>query len=292
MVLLTKLTLALSRVHPLAYLLTFLIAIPSFAFLYFFATPKGFYAPYSRYEPRAVSDTLQLASLIETALHRSLDARPKQESVVGNWKLDPDSVRVDNVNSTDGTNLWFRVSFSADGIGESSGMKRANWSIFLTVSERPTHAIISGDVDSLATYRVPDIDFSRYTSPFKEQYEELFRTVFGQKEFFGIPTPALALKGLEELQFREYLHHIKGDPATINADLPRMIYLSAVVITTLGFGDILPVTPGARILVAMEAITGIVFAGLFLNALAYHAISSLGQTRESESGRGAHGGDT
>ena len=266
MVLLTKLTLALSRVHPLIYLLNFLTAIPAFAFLYIFVAPQGFYVPYARYEPSAVSDTLQLASILEGALHRSFDARTGQEFVVGNWKL----------------------SFSADGIGKLSGAKQVGWSTIVTVSEHPTYAIIP-DPNSITTYRIPDVDFSKYASPFKEEYEELFKLVFGQNEFFVALTPALALSGPEELRFRRYLLGVKGDPSSISGDLPRMIYLSAVVITTLGFGDIIPITPEARILVAMEAITGIVFAGLFLNALAYRALSTLGQKRGSRVGGGHTG---
>ncbi|TBZ35965.1 two pore domain potassium channel family protein [Rhizobium leguminosarum bv. viciae] len=47
-----------------------------------------------------------------------------------------------------------------------------------------------------------------------------------------------------------------------------MTYVSAVVITTLGLGDIVPISPMARTLVAAEAVIGILLAGLFLNALA------------------------
>lgn len=49
----------------------------------------------------------------------------------------------------------------------------------------------------------------------------------------------------------------------------RMLYLSAVTVTTVGYGDIVPLTDTARIGVACEAILGIVLVGLFLNALAY-----------------------
>ena len=50
-----------------------------------------------------------------------------------------------------------------------------------------------------------------------------------------------------------------------------MLYFSAVVITTLGLGDIVPLTDWARSLVAAEAVLGIVFAGLFINAAASRA---------------------
>lgn len=49
----------------------------------------------------------------------------------------------------------------------------------------------------------------------------------------------------------------------------RMLYLSAVTVTTVGYGDIVPLTDVARTAVALEAIGGIVLIGLFLNALAH-----------------------
>jgi hypothetical protein len=50
-----------------------------------------------------------------------------------------------------------------------------------------------------------------------------------------------------------------------------MLYFSAIVISTVGFGDIVPMTPIARFLVAVQAILGVSLAGLFLNALAHRA---------------------
>jgi hypothetical protein len=47
----------------------------------------------------------------------------------------------------------------------------------------------------------------------------------------------------------------------------RMFYLSAVTITTLGYGDIVPISNVSRLLVASQAIIGVVLIGLFLNAL-------------------------
>ena len=47
----------------------------------------------------------------------------------------------------------------------------------------------------------------------------------------------------------------------------RMVYLSTVTITTLGYGDIVPITPLARTLVGAEAVVGMLVIGLYLNAL-------------------------
>ena len=50
-----------------------------------------------------------------------------------------------------------------------------------------------------------------------------------------------------------------------------MLYLSVVTITTLGYGDIVPITPLARFFTGIEALGGIVLIGLFLNSLAYES---------------------
>lgn len=55
------------------------------------------------------------------------------------------------------------------------------------------------------------------------------------------------------------------DPRTAFA---RMMYFSAVNLTTLGYGDITPITTRTRMLVALQSVLGIVFMGMFLNALA------------------------
>lgn len=59
-----------------------------------------------------------------------------------------------------------------------------------------------------------------------------------------------------------------GFPSSqVPGQLARMMYLSAITITTVGFGDILPLSTPARLAVASEAVLGIVLAGLFLNSL-------------------------
>jgi hypothetical protein len=59
-----------------------------------------------------------------------------------------------------------------------------------------------------------------------------------------------------------------GSPAPLEGSFLRFIYLSGATITTLGYGDIVPITDRARGLVVFEAILGIVLIGFFLNSLA------------------------
>jgi hypothetical protein len=61
----------------------------------------------------------------------------------------------------------------------------------------------------------------------------------------------------------------------------RMLYLSAMTVTTVGYGDIVPLTDMARMAVSSEAIFGLVLIGLFLNALAHELHSNNSQSSNS-----------
>ena len=63
----------------------------------------------------------------------------------------------------------------------------------------------------------------------------------------------------------------KGNPSALTGFFGRMLYFSATTITTVGFGDILPLSATARALAGLEAIAGWLVAGLFLNAIAWRA---------------------
>jgi hypothetical protein len=80
--------------------------------------------------------------------------------------------------------------------------------------------------------------------------------------------PVLSLSSQNWTKLKQFYDVLRGDPAAASDQLWRMFYLSATTITTLGFGDITPVTTKARMFVTGEAVFGVIFVGLFLNALA------------------------
>jgi hypothetical protein len=59
-----------------------------------------------------------------------------------------------------------------------------------------------------------------------------------------------------------------GHPSRSSGEWFRMFYLSATTMTTIGFGDIVPITPLARGWVTSQAIAGVVLIGLFINDVA------------------------
>ncbi len=80
-------------------------------------------------------------------------------------------------------------------------------------------------------------------------------------------TAGLNLTLSQVRQLRALVDAVKGDPAAIRGSYLRMLYMSASTITTVGFGDVVPVSTRARLLVGSEAVAGVVCAGLFVNAL-------------------------
>jgi hypothetical protein len=73
-------------------------------------------------------------------------------------------------------------------------------------------------------------------------------------------------------------HAYTGNPSQTSGLFPRMLYFSATTATTLGLGDIQPVSSEARNAVTIEAIAAILFAGLFLNAIAWRRRPGPGET--------------
>ena len=65
-----------------------------------------------------------------------------------------------------------------------------------------------------------------------------------------------------------YVDDVNGLPQSYShLNYFRMLYFSASTITTVGFGDILPISIDMRMLVTLEAVLGPIIVGLFLNSL-------------------------
>ncbi len=59
----------------------------------------------------------------------------------------------------------------------------------------------------------------------------------------------------------------KGFPKNLSGEFFRMLYLSAGIATTMTFGDILPITSIARILIIVQNLITLVFLGLLIEAI-------------------------
>jgi hypothetical protein len=62
---------------------------------------------------------------------------------------------------------------------------------------------------------------------------------------------------------KAWINDMQGDLSHSSGEWVRMFYLSATVMTTIGFGDIVPITPLTKGRVASQAIVGAILVGLF-----------------------------
>lgn len=92
---------------------------------------------------------------------------------------------------------------------------------------------------------------------------ELFdRSLQGNNYAMDLPNELCGdIKGYAESQ--------RGFPTRVKGGLSRMFYFSVITQTTLGYGDIVPISDRARTLVGAQSILGIILVGLFLNSLAH-----------------------
>lgn len=98
---------------------------------------------------------------------------------------------------------------------------------------------------------------------------------FGKHSAFIVGVPGkvnpsalgLDLPGNVSQVIQDLLGSYEGKPADASGLYWRMLYVSATTITTLGIGDIQPVSNTARVLLTAEAVSGVLLAGLFLNAI-------------------------
>ena len=58
-----------------------------------------------------------------------------------------------------------------------------------------------------------------------------------------------------------------GSPQEIPATFGRMIYLSITTITTLGYGDIVPLTDRSQFFTGIEATVGVILLGLLISSM-------------------------
>jgi len=90
---------------------------------------------------------------------------------------------------------------------------------------------------------------------------DTYRGVDGKHHMYLPISPGLSERILA------FAKGMRGRPTHLPGNFVRMFYLSAVTVTTLGYGDIVPLTTRARLLITAEAILGIILIGFFLNSL-------------------------
>ena len=71
----------------------------------------------------------------------------------------------------------------------------------------------------------------------------------------------------DDRKFRNSASLLRGEPPGESFGFWRMMYVSGVILSTIGFGDFVPVTDPSRFLVLVEGFAGVLTLGMFLFSL-------------------------
>jgi hypothetical protein len=253
----------LARVPPGVWALTYLVMLFLFASLYDHV-PGAFYHATVKYETVINDDAGRLLKGLTDEVRRTFVASHGGEVVVADgWRVDVTKLRAT------------AVSFPDTEPGQQVADVR-----FSIELEQPDPYVVAyvpfsvrfpvRSVFSTGSPGARDrLDIKPLTSTASQLIEVPLQVLFPYKPN-GWRNESQALLPLSDdldQGVKGFWRATQGFPSSLSGNYWRMLHLSAVTITTLGYGDILPVTMLARSLVAAEALLGVVVNGLFVNSL-------------------------
>ncbi|HEY4942899.1 MAG TPA: potassium channel family protein [Rhizomicrobium sp.] len=252
---------ALSGTHPLIYLLLYLLAIPVFATVYC-VLPSGIYAPYAHLENGGRDDIKEVQIMLAQAIQRQLRSSGSQKrDVPDRWNLESEFIA--GVFDLDSSKISFDLYVMAhDRTNAAPGLMQFPVRITIPFFSR---MISYADTNHPRYFRVPVFERAPNWSKYLDSPID---SVIPQLES---DLRVIELKREEEMALERLFRGAAGDATAVSGVYGRMFYFSAMVQTTVGFGDIVPMTMLMRLLVALQAMLGIAFVGLFLNAVAFRA---------------------
>jgi hypothetical protein len=245
---------------PWQWGLAFVALIPVFGAIYGQLGPGSFYDANIQREPSMIAD----AQLVSKAITDDID-RPRPDPVwrtrSGLLQLEPETLKANSIRYTPDGRLLIDIQ---------GDYRRARGSITSQQSFDEWLRVFTFDAPrdvgpTLAGYavQVSDVD-GELSQPSGSDPPTAF-IVPPVPRGVAPPSGAATILLLRLPTFNTLTHLYRaaaGDPWYASGRWWR------VTVTTLGFGDITPVTGAARASVALEAMLGIVLIGLFINSVA------------------------
>jgi hypothetical protein len=243
---LRSVSLSAAAVPSLAWGMLYLLSIPVFAAIYTQFAGEFFHG---------------------TAVHESSVAQDRAEledrlrnSIITNFK----SVHGESQQLAQGFNPHVRLSRLS-----TSSARQTTAFAFETMGASVTAKLVFADYESTKTVFYK-LDVSG-NGAIVENPHATFPCPFSLRgSIFKDTDACMSIDFDTSKKIETYLDSLDGFPSALSGGhFWRMLYFSAVTITTLGYGDIVPLTTRARIVVTAQVIWGPLAFGLFLNSLAY-----------------------
>jgi hypothetical protein len=163
------------------------------------------------------------------------------------------------------SSIKFKMRVEYWGIGSQNEGVQQVLNVLITLPDTPFFSMLDTNTNEWTYYKSPEIENVRQL-PIDAKF--LFPYNHGDEGIDWTKPILLPISTQLNDQIIAFSLTSKGFPTQSSGSYARMMYFSAVTITTLGYGDIVPITTWARLIVALESVLGIVLIGLFLNSLA------------------------
>ncbi len=263
---LPRIYLFLARVPPLIYLTAYLLAVPCFGFAYATVAYRGFYAPYAHLERQWISAKNDLVEYLSEKIRNEMDkaaarisSNTSAEVYMSHFEVGQDNLSFDLEG---GSTVFQKRSLNAP-------IEDRLKPVILRSNSFSCHIIFHPVEDDYYARSQVDIELEVVSGDncYNSTLDDDFRTKYKGSR----PGIILTIDSDRAWDAVNLIEGFNGTPDSVGGNLWRMLYLSVVVITTLGLGDIVPISDAGRVLVGSEAMLGVLLVGLFLNAVAWRA---------------------
>lgn len=248
--------------------LLYLVMIPGYALIYTLLPSNQFYHSTVQYESSLNKDAdVILAQVRDVIATNFREVHGSDTAEVNGWKIDVKNLRVLGLRPTSDE---IRIKLHITIEKQTHQGKAVQYSPFEISYPATENNLVSFQGKTPTFHKIlsfkPKEVILLYggENPYTFDYRILFSST--KSRLFNVP--ALSLPEMLNNKLQAFWRGTqKGLPADLSDRFWRMLYLSTITITTTGYGDIVPITNLARVLVAVEAMSGVVVAGLFLNAV-------------------------
>ena len=233
----------------------YVLMIPAFALFYDRHATEFFHST-AQYEADVRQDGADLLTELERSVKDQFIARNNgPTSQAGEWLVNINEFSINSATFEDGR-LHFKayMRFTSLNTTMTAGPKD------FTIDVRPT--IVVGFPGAEDQYVLKYLN-STNESAWPVSNAAVFQT---PQNTFARNGAIVVSPDLQD-RITNQSYSYRGFPAFSSGASQRMLYFSAVTQTTLGYGDIVPISDRTRLAVALQTVLGIVMIGLFLNSL-------------------------
>lgn len=266
---LRKLQNKLAKIPSLFFIILYCALIPLFSCLYNLS-PTEFYHSTIKYEKAYESDKEKiLKDLKESIIKRFVDSKGnKLYKWDENWTLDISQTELKDLKAT---SIGVEFKMDVNMYLTSDPNQLTNRTLRIALPNPDVFLDIQPFKEKTCQKYIkyyPNIDN-------KEELEiSLIKIIFAGVKMEDVPAPeghtsyTITLTPDLYKRLNDFQEGSSGNPGYISNNFSRMLYFSVVTITTLGYGDIVPLTEKTRLLVGLESTLGVLVVGLFFNSLA------------------------